>query len=1181
MTLQFVLGTGKTDHQQILVQEASQWLSKNKKNEVYFLVPNYNKFEQEQSLLAALREEKKKQELAEQPVYSSTRTQIFSFYRLAWFFLEKTTLLTGDTLTETGSAMLFRQVLEQNKEALTVFRGEINKKGFIQQLQDLYKELQSGNVQPEDLILTNETNTAKAEDQQLKMKDLQLIFRAFETELLEHNLQSEDILTTLSSYLEQQDLSHVKFFVTGFSKLNAQEFHLLSILMHRGALVVDLLLDRQYPDDFPQPLDLFAETGALYFKLYQIAAQNKVHILRDMFAQQKEQPHELLALQNSWIQSMKQEKIQKYALGTNDVLRIWSAENPTEEVRHLAVEIRRLISETDLRYRDIQVLTKNMGLYGNLIRPIFQEFAIPYYIDEEQMMENHPLVEWIKSLFSLDRYYYRLDDVMRFYKTELFIPQTEESDLADWATAREQFRKKIDLAENAALAYNYQGAYWVNDTPWQFVTYDFEAGQLEDVHELEEIVNQVRQLFQQQLPTFFEKIKTSKTGKDAARYFYQFLLTSGVQTQLLHWRDQEVERGNLAEARNHEQTWSALMDLLDEFAVIYENTAFDWETFQDIITSGLENLSYGKIPTAIDQVRINRLELARSNQAKVSFAVGLNSQVFPARMEEQGLLSSEERQRLNDSLPEDSFLFDPTKDAIAHEPFQAYLVYLSATDKLYLSYAQSYDTESSIQLSPYVQRISTMLDIPIEEKQHLTIESDPVDFVGTFRNLISVMNRMYRIAADDKESLPSIWMKLEKALLQSDWKELALRVFESQTYLNIPDSLPKPVAEKLYGKDLYTSISRMENFYNCEYKYFVQFGLKLKERNVYGLTPAATGDFYHESLDRFFKLLFSNQLSLTSMDEKQLRVFTEQVLQEVFGELRFNILDSSARMNYIRYQLEHTIQKVAWALQKQSHNTGMNPLQTEILFGQIAGAQGIPGLELPLENGGKLHVRGKIDRVDTAVDKEQTWLSVVDYKSSARQFDVTEAYYGMAMQLLTYLDVALMDAVRLTGQAKVKPAGSYYLHVFNPTLDEDKSIEKETIKKFKYDGLFVDDPALFEVMDHSLEAKESSLVYPIKKNAKDLYQKTSKDKFFTEDELQQFMAHNRKKMKLAGDAITSGEIKLNPAYKDKERIACQYCPFRSVCTFDVMLKENNYHRLEKLDTKEAIRRMNEGEETHD
>ena len=232
--------------------------------------------------------------------------------------------------------------------------------------------------------------------------------------------------------------------------------------------------------------------------------------------------------------------------------------------------------------------------------------------------------------------------------------------------------------------------------------------------------------------------------------FLSILIQSGVQQQLLFWRNQEVDRGNLEAARNHEQTWGALIDLLDEYVVIYGESAFDWSLFQEIITSGLENLSYGKIPTAIDQVRINRLELVRPNQAAVTFALGLNDQVFPDRKETKGLLSSEEREVLNQALPDGQFLFDPSKESISFEPFQAYLVFLSGTDRLYLSYAQSYDTDGSLKMSPYLRRITEYLSVPVERKEHLTIESDPNCYVGTYRSGINTVNRIYRLALDEK-----------------------------------------------------------------------------------------------------------------------------------------------------------------------------------------------------------------------------------------------------------------------------------------------------------------------------------------------------------------------------------------------------------------------------------------------
>ena len=76
--------------------------------------------------------------------------------------------------------------------------------------------------------------------------------------------------------------------------------------------------------------------------------------------------------------------------------------------------------------------------------------------------------------------------------------------------------------------------------------------------------------------------------------------------------------------------------------------------------------------------------------------------MFPDRKETKGLLSSEEREVLNQALPDGQFLFDPSKESISFEPFQAYLVFLSGTDRLYLSYAQSYDTDGSLKMYIYL-----------------------------------------------------------------------------------------------------------------------------------------------------------------------------------------------------------------------------------------------------------------------------------------------------------------------------------------------------------------------------------------------------------------------------------------------------------------------------------------------
>ncbi|MDH6365010.1 ATP-dependent helicase/nuclease subunit B [Enterococcus sp. PF1-24] len=1177
MSLQFILGTGEKNHQKVLIEEAEAWTASHPLNEVYFLVPNYNKFEQEKNLLSLLRQAQQSE------ILSTTRTQVFSFRRLAWFFLQQEATFTNSNLSDAGAAMIFRKILLESMEELTVFRGEVNKTGFIQQLYDLYKELQDGQISIAEFSQLLAENQA-GNEQQLKLQDLALIFQRFEEALIANDLQTNRTIEELATYLATRDLKHIRFIVTGFSRFSAREIHLLIVLMSQAQLQVSLILDKPYINEQPSSLNLFYESGLIYYKLYHYAKQNQLEILFDKKAEKSDSElPELAALRNYWEASQSQQSFNKAKLENPAGLHLIKAENPKEEIACVARKIRRLVAKEGLRYQEIQLLVRDMTVYQDLIPAIFKQHEIPFYLDQSLSMEQHPLVEFLNALFAIKNNYYRLRDIMRFFRTELFFPGVKADDLALWQRERDAFRNKVDITENICLANNFQGHFWQQDKTWQIYHYDFEKEELANTTDLQEIANEVRQSFNHVVPQFFEKLATVETGQQAAECLYIFLQTAGVENQLLAWRQQEIMQGNLANARNHEQTWNALMNLLDEYVMIYGETAFDWEVFQEIIKTGLANLDYGMIPTALDQVNINQLELATPKQSQVTFAIGLNDQVFPQKIEARSLLTAEEKSFLNERLTENKYLVDETLQGMSKEPFSAYLVFLSAEKTLYLSYAANVDTKKDLIMSPYLQQIQKNLGIELETVNSLDLSSDSSERVSTYRSLLGDINIIHRLAADSQQLLPKSWLYFEKLLKNSQYSELVSQVLASLDHLNVPSSLDSQLIQELYGKNLYVSVSRLESFYNCSYKYFATYGLKLQEREIYGLTPAATGDFYHEALDRFFKVLIANNLTLVDLSEAKRKELTEIVLQEILGEVRFEVLNRTARMNYIRYQLSQTIQKVSWALKEQSQRTGLAPLQTEVLFSQIATKKGLSSLSFDLDNGGQLHVRGKIDRVDVAEKNQELWLSVVDYKSSARSFDVSEAYYGLAMQLLTYLDVALTEAVTLTGSQNVRPAGAYYLQIQNPVLTSADNIERDTLKKFSYDGFFVDNPESFELLDHTLEAKENSLLFPIRKDAKDTYQKVgvSKNKFYSEDELALLTMHNRQNMQKAGNQILSGEVALNPAYKDKQRIACQYCPFRSVCEFDVMLKENQYHRLEKMNRERVLEKLEGGCQAND
>ncbi|MGO3727471.1 MAG: PD-(D/E)XK nuclease family protein [Enterococcus viikkiensis] len=1159
MPLQFLLGAGQTDAKERMIQLAQSWLEKNPANHVFFLVPNYNKFEQEINLLSAMKKNTHDSE------FSTIRTQVFSFQRLAWYFLQRDGQVPGNILSDAGNAMILRKVLQDLQEELTIFRGEVNKTGFIQQLLGFYQEMQVGNVLVEDLAMSENDP-----DQALKLKDLKRIFSKYEEALITYQVANEDPLLLLENYLTQQKLSGDLFIVSGFTRFNARELSVLNALMTCGELTVALELDRAYPNEEPNPLNLFADPGKTYFQLKQRADSQQIPVRPDQFAGKRDTVFNQVSA--FWAQQ------QKSDLSQTDQIQMTKYATVNEEIRQIGNQIRHLVSVEGYRYKDIQILLRDPQVYNSVLPDLFQKLEIPFYLDETQEMAAHPLIEFLQALFLIDKYHYRINDIFRMLRSELFAPFDWTTE--NWLLNQQDYRRQIDQTENLCLAYNFRGSVWTKESDWHFVDYDFEAEAFKDAKALEETSNQVRRSVQQVLPAFFKKIKDAENGLAAATLFYQFLETCGVKRQLLFWRDQEVEKGELDKARNHEQTWQALMDLLDEYVLIYGTDIFDWTTFQEIFLTGLMNLTYGKIPTAIDQVRVNDLELARVDQMKVTFAIGLNDHDFPARFDDKGLLSAEERSAFNQNLPEGKFLPENNSSKVNREPFLAYSVFLSAREKLYLSVATTVEGEKKLAISPFLTQLSKGLNLPVIEAESLSLASQPEKRMGTLRTLLSDLIQLNRLAQDENRAFLPAWRELQKFIQKSSQAPLAQKVFQSLQELNVPRALFPETAQQLYGKNLYVSVSRIENFYNCQYKYFANFGLGLKERTVYGLTPAAAGDFYHEALDYFFRLINEQGLRLTELNEAQRVALADDVLKELFGELKFAILSSSARMNYIRYQLARTIQKVSWGLVQQGLRTKLEPQKTEIVFGSIGGQKGIPGISLPLATGGEVAIRGKIDRLDQLKGAESDWLSVVDYKSSPHSFNVADAYYGIALQLITYLDVAITD-YGMTSDKPIKPAGAYYLHVHNPVLKDPNAIDKETLKSYHYDGLFAKEPELYDQLDHSLQEKENSLLFPLRKDAKGQTQpiSQSKDKFYELSEIELLREFNRQKIQAAGNQIVSGEIKLNPTYKDNQRIACQQCPFRSVCKFDVMLKENNYHRLEKLSKEEVLRRMED--ELHD
>lgn len=1179
MSLKFIIGTASYDHHQTLVKQLQTDLKATNTDRFFYLVPNHIKFESEVALLNDLK-------TPGSEYVATSRVQVFSLSRLAWYFMQNTPYYQIPRISTAGLNILVYRLLQEHAEELSLFGGEVNQTGFVAQLTSQLLELKVGCITPDELTEIAAQLAPEEVELTTKLREITIIATAFEAAMQKQFIENTMLIDALTDYLKKQDLHDCHFYIEGFAQFTAQEQALVAVLMQQASLTVALITDYVNYQQPPEKLSFFYQAERTYYQLYQQAKQNHIPIMTDQIATNQRVSPTLLALDRYWVASENHGQIPTAPEIDSTQLQVIGAENRYTELRYVAREIRRLVQTGHYRYRDFLIMTRHLAPYETMIAPIFTEYEVPYFCDLPETMAAHPLVAMLAALFDVKEHYYRYEDVMALLKTELLIPD-------DYQSVAE-FRADLDLCENLILKSGYEGHDWLSVADWQYYRFgSFQDGVRTTEDEvLTERINRIRHYVQSVLPPFYKRLDSAKTGRDAAKVLYQFLIEQGVDRQLLNWRDQALAANQIALAGQPEQTWQTFMTMLDEYVTLLGDQPFELKGFWDLLAAGFNTAQYAQIPSTLDQVVLSESGMVQTKRRKITFMIGTTDQVMPDQIETSALLSDHDRQLLTDRFNSEQFLTDPSASQMSFEPYLNYLAFLSGTEGLYFTYPLNNGEGANYTVSPYVDRIKNYFHLT---EQRVLAEVSPTStapITGSWRSLLSDLIQVARQAQATQTLIPDQWQTVYRLLQQFPVSHyLTNQLLQSLAYHNQPVALTSDIVTGLYGNEIHTSISKLEEFYQNQYAYFLKYGLKLNERPIFELTPANTGDFYHQVLDQFIKMIQAQRLVLPDLDNQQIDALTDEILQKAYEQPEFKILNKSARMGYIRQQLSQTIKRVSRTLRDQSQRTNLKPLATEVLFGQVGAQQGLAGLEFELPNQRRVKVRGKIDRIDQLTLNDQAYLGIVDYKSSQHSFSFRDAYYGLALQMLTYLETVLQDqAAILPAQSKVKPAGAFYLHLQNPTMSlkqlnkqklaqlQKGELDQLLLDQFKYDGLILNDETLLENLDTALESGYSPLFNFNRPKSGAFKSK----QLVTLDELQQLIAHNDQLIKAAGEAIFAGENALNPIMRPDRTNALTMSPYKSIFQFDAMLPENNYRQLSALDNQAVLAKiMNSEEERHE
>ena len=384
--------------------------------------------------------------------------------------------------------------------------------------------------------------------------------------------------------------------------------------------------------------------------------------------------------------------------------------------------------------------------------------------------------------------------------------------------------------------------------------------------------------------------------------------------------------------------------------------------------------------------------------------------------------------------------------------------------------------------------------------------------------------------------------------------------------------LSPEAVQSLYGRSIAMSASRIDRVKSCHFGYFMEYGLRARERKKAGFEAPEVGTFLHYLLENVNREV-KEQGGYGQVDDEALRHMVKRYVERYAATQIQEYQNKSARFRYLFSRLRETAYTIIISIAKEMRQSDFQPVEFELSFGGRDGH--LPAITVR-EGGASLSVSGKVDRVDGWLHDGKLYLRVVDYKTGKKSFDLTDIRYGLGIQMLLYLFTLEREGQAYFGYPIV-PCGVLYQPARSVILRQDRNISDEKLKaalesELRRTGLVLGEPEVLRAMEHSALETPCYLPISVKKDG------TLSGDIATAAQLGHLGRYvDRLLHQIAGE-IAHGNIDADPYARGPQDSACTYCAFASACYFDE--SRDKRRQLHKTDSGEfwAMLEKENGEE---
>ena len=1074
---------------------------------------------------------------------------VLSFGRLSHRILEEVGTKEMPVLDDTGKSLVLQKVAADLKEQLPAMGSLLHKQGYIHEVKSAISEFMQYGISTQDmdkLITSAQKRGALA----MKLEDLKTLYRGFQDYIRDHFITTEETLDVLRRSLSKSKILKGSVVVfDGFTGFTPIQNRLIQELMRVCAetIVTVTIGVGEDPYKMDGEQKLFHLSKKTVADLEKLAAEAEVERGEDLFVKGGPNRFAKAPALHYLEQNLFRYQYEPYA-GEQQEIHMFEALSPREEVHQTALYIRHLIREQGMTYRDIAVVIGDLEGYASYVETEFGQLEIPCFLDRTRGIVLNPMIEYIKSALQLYIKDFSYDTVFHFLR----------SGMADIS------REEIDELENYVIRTGARG-YRTYSRLFTRRTEELQGnaeGSEQAEEKIMERLNRIRQQFMDAVEILH--MGSQEKAGDYVSHLYDFLEQNQVQQKLLNYQQQFEKEGDLSRAREYAQIYRLVMDLLDQVYELLGEEEISRQEFADILEAGFGEITVGTIPQNVDRIVVGDMERTRLKQVKVLFFLGVNDGNIPKNASKGGIISDMDREFLIESGTE---MAPSPRQQMYIQRLYLYLNMTKPSEQLYLSYAKVNSEGKGIRPSYLIDTVRKLFPAMSVEYPQNRSRLEQIEGRQEGARYLAEELREYVEGTLPEEERQDFYLMYRAYEADAAGRDLLTRA----AFRRYRESgLSRIVARALYGQQLENSVSRLETYAACACRHFLQYGLSLQEREEFGFEASDMGTVYHAVLENFAGKLAESNLTWWDFTEDFAAKAVKESVEAYAATYGETVLYSSARNEYAITRMSRILTRTVLTLQKHLKQGSFQPDDYELSF---RFAEDLDSIHVDLSEDEKMHLQGRIDRIDVSEDAEHVYVKVIDYKSGNRKFDLAALYYGLQLQLVVYMNAAMEMESRKHPDKEIVPAALLYYHIDDPTIETpveltDEQINEQILAKLRMNGVVNSDPEVVERLDRYMQDK--SVVIPVEKKKDGSF--SARSGVLSREEMQLISSYVDAKIRSIGREILDGKIAANPYEKGNEE-ACTYCAYKKVCGFDGSIPGYEKRQLEDLDKQALMQRM--------